>query len=100
MSKYLLLILLAFPMLAFAQSKNQYAPFTLGDKNEITAFVEDMPLFPRYKYLFEKYGYSGNGYSWEGIIIQILETLLSDKNRNLGFDISQTLVNIQKLFLF
>jgi PKD repeat protein len=27
-------------------------------------------------------------------------SLLSDKNRNLGFDISQTLVNIQKLFLF
>jgi hypothetical protein len=26
--------------------------------------------------------------------------LLSDKNKNLGFDISQTLVNIQKLFLF
>lgn len=75
MSKYFLLILIALPMLVYSQVKSQYVPFTLGSKNDITAFIEDKPLYPRYKNLFEKYGYSGNGYSWEGIIIQILEKL-------------------------
>ncbi len=73
MNRYWVLLITLLPKLVFSQDRNQYAPFTIGNKNEITAFIENKPLYPHYKNLFEKYGFSGNGYSWEGIIVQILE---------------------------
>lgn len=53
-------------------------PFILGDEDGqlfIVAPIESDTLFDMYVPLFEKYGYSGNGYSWEGNIQQILEKL-------------------------
>lgn len=39
----------------------------------VAAEIESEPLFTQYNPIFEKYKYSGNGYSWEGHIKQILK---------------------------
>ena len=53
--------------------KDTCFPFTLGEKNEVIAFLRSKMLYPRYLYLFEKYRYSGDEYCWEGHVKQILE---------------------------
>lgn len=49
-------------------------PFQINDDGQFTiiAAIESEDLFSKYFPLFEKYGYEGNGYCWEGHIIQIL----------------------------
>src|SRR5664279_4516771 len=65
---------------------DKYFPFGLGDDNSVSALIEDEPLYPLYSELFEKYDYSGNGYCWEGHIIQVLETLDSELLKHISFD--------------
>ena len=53
-----------------------YFPFEIFDNDgqfTITASTESPELYPKYADFFEKHGYSGNGYCWEGHIVQILE---------------------------
>ena len=51
-------------------------PFQVMDDDQqftILAALESDDLYEKYYPFFEKYGYEGNGYCWEGHIIQILE---------------------------
>jgi len=52
-----------------------YDPFIIyrDDSYMIAAEIESKELFDKYNPIFEKYQLSGNGYSWEGLIKQILE---------------------------
>ena len=52
-----------------------YYPFIIYKDNSymIAAEIESEVLFDKYNPIFEKYGYSGNGYSWEGHIKQMLQ---------------------------
>ncbi len=68
------------------ESKNDHFPFNIGEKGAIMVFLSDPPLYPRYKDIFEKYGYSGNGYCWEGHIVQILEKLDPQLLKHLDLD--------------
>lgn len=52
----------------------------------IRAELEGPELYPKYVNLFEKYGYSGNGYSWEGHITQILEKVNPELLSHIDFD--------------
>ncbi len=64
-------------------------PFIIGDEGGqlfIVAPIESDTLFDMYVPLFEKYGYSGNGYSWEGNIQQILEKLDNELLAHIEFD--------------
>jgi len=57
--------------------ENPY-PFEIMNNDgqlSITAALESEQLFKTYYSFFEKLGYEGNGYCWEGHIIQILEKL-------------------------
>ncbi|MBB4081142.1 hypothetical protein GGR28_003790 [Lewinella aquimaris] len=51
----------------------------------ITADIEGN-LFDLYYPVFEAHGYSGNGYSWEGHIIQVLEKTDPDLISKIIFD--------------
>jgi hypothetical protein len=67
----------------------EYFPFELADDNEafsISVEIESPELFSKYQPLFERYGYSGNGYSWEGHIIQILENIDPELLETIEFD--------------
>lgn len=64
-------------------------PFQLCENNghfTITAAKESEELFSKYNPLFEKYGYEGNGYCWEGHIIQILEQNDKELLSHIDFD--------------
>ncbi len=66
-----------------------YFPFKIIDsdgQHSIVAETESPDLYPKYSDLFEKYGYSGNGYSWEGRIKQILEKLDKELINHITFD--------------
>jgi len=52
----------------------------------IIAETESPELYPKYASFFEEQGYSGNGYCWEGHIIQILEKLNPDLMTHIDFD--------------
>ena len=47
-------------------------------RNSIVANLEGSDLHPNYYLFFKANGYEGNGYCWEGHIIQILERLDPD----------------------
>jgi len=66
----------------------QHYPFILYNDSSymIAAEIEDLAMFDKYNPIFEKYGYSGNGYSWEGHIIQILKKVKSDLIIRIMFD--------------
>jgi hypothetical protein len=64
-------------------------PFTLSEDHGqyvIVAQIESSDLFNAYNPLFEKHGYSGNGYCWEGHIIQILEKEDKELLTHIDFD--------------
>jgi Immunity protein 51 len=66
-----------------------FSPFVLSNNNgqhSITAAIESAELFVKYSPSFEKYDYSGNGYSWEGHITQILEKISPDLLQHIEFD--------------
>ncbi|GHN01592.1 hypothetical protein WSM22_30810 [Cytophagales bacterium WSM2-2] len=53
-------------------------PFETTDRDgryAIIAKIETVELFKKYNPIFDRNGYSGNGYCWEGHITQILEKI-------------------------
>jgi hypothetical protein len=52
-----------------------YDPFIIYKDGSymVAAEIESKELFDKYNPIFEKYEYSGNGYSWEGHIKQMLQ---------------------------
>ncbi len=67
----------------------KYSPFVLSNSNghySITVAIESEEFFTKYSPSFEKYDYSGNGYSWEGHIHQILEKINPDLLQHIEFD--------------
>lgn len=67
----------------------QYYPFQLQEFDgefKILANIEVEDLFNKYEPLFRKYGYSGNGYCWEGHITQILGKLDEQLLYHIDFD--------------
>jgi hypothetical protein len=68
---------------------NKYYPFELqeiGGKYQIVANIESEDLYPKYYDFFQKHGYEGNGYCWEGHITQILEKLDKKLLSHIEFD--------------
>ncbi len=61
--------------------------FTIDEsENLIFVDIESDDLYPKYYDLFGEYDYEGNGYCWEGHIIQILEKLKPDIIKQIEFD--------------
>jgi len=68
---------------------NKYYPFELQDfdgQHNIVANIESGDLYPKYYDFFQKHGYEGNGYCWEGHITQILEKLDKSLLTQVDFD--------------
>jgi hypothetical protein len=66
-----------------------YFPFKISDNSgrfTIIVETESPELYPKYADFFEKYGYSGNGYCWEGHITQILEKINPELLHHIDFD--------------
>ena len=65
-----------------------YDPFLIYKDGSymIAAEIESKELFDKYNPIFEKYEYSGNGYSWEGHITQMLQKEKSSLLKHLYFD--------------
>jgi hypothetical protein len=72
-----------------SKSMNKYYPFELQDFNgqhNIVANIEAEDLYPKYYDFFQKHGYEGNGYCWEGHITQIVEKLDKSLLTQIDFD--------------
>ena len=70
-------------------SMANYFPFSISDNEghfTITVATESKELYPKYSDFFEKYGYTGNGYCWEGHITQVLEKINPDLLKHIDFD--------------
>ncbi|GAB5466058.1 MAG: hypothetical protein Kapaf2KO_14940 [Candidatus Kapaibacteriales bacterium] len=68
---------------------DKISPFEAIENNgqyTIIAPIESDALFNRYYLFFEKHGYEGNGYCWEGHIIQILEKEDKELLNHFDFD--------------
>jgi hypothetical protein len=66
-----------------------YFPFQINDTDgrfTIIVETESEELYPTYAEFFEKHGYSGNGYCWEGHITQILERVNPELLSHIEFD--------------
>ena len=65
-----------------------YDPFVIYKDGSymIAAEIESKELFEKYNPIFEKYQYSGNGYSWEGHIKQMLQKENPTLLKHLQFD--------------
>jgi hypothetical protein len=65
-----------------------YFPFIIYKDGTymIAAEIEHEPLYTKYSPVFEKYGFSGNGYSWENVIRQMLEKGSSSLLPHIKFD--------------
>jgi hypothetical protein len=65
-----------------------YYPFIIYKDGSymIAAEIEYGESFNKYRPVFEKYGYSGNGYSWEGHIKQMLQKENPSLLQHLQFD--------------
>jgi len=64
-------------------------PFETTDRDghySIIAQIESPDLFNKYNPIFERNGYSGNGYCWEGHITQILEKIDKGLLNHIDFD--------------
>lgn len=72
-----------------SRTMNNPFPFEITDnsgQHTITAALENEDLFNKYYPFFEQHGYEGNGYCWEGHIIQILEKRDQELLDHLEFD--------------
>ncbi|WP_029274578.1 Imm51 family immunity protein [Pedobacter borealis] len=63
-----------------------YPFLTKKTGNSIVANLESSDLYPSYYHLFKANGYEGNGYCWEGHVIQILEKLDPELHKQIEFD--------------
>ena len=65
-----------------------YDPFIIYKDGSymIAAEIENKELFDKYNPIFRKYEYSGNGYSWEGHIKQMLQKEIPSLLNHLQFD--------------
>ena len=54
--------------------------------NSIFIDLQSEELYPKYYDLFGEYNYEGNGYCWEGHIIQILEKIKPEILSHVEFD--------------
>jgi hypothetical protein len=89
-----LMILLA--MHVFSQSNatkgnmnNDFYPFEITETDgaySIVVQIESAELFAKYNPIFDRNGYSGNGYCWEGHITQILEKIDKGLLKHIDFD--------------
>jgi len=69
-------------------NSNPY-PFETTERDgrfSIIAQIETVELFNKYNPIFERNGYSGNGYCWEGHITQILEKIDKELLGHIDFD--------------
>ena len=66
----------------------RYDPFVIYKDGSymIAAEIESKEVFDKYNPIFEKYQYSGNGYSWEGHIKQMLQNENPTLLKHLQFD--------------
>lgn len=100
MAKYILIFIIALacngpkdtkhtPVSTNNQKMQNYFPFELASHdNQFSVIVnlESEQTYPKYYTFFEKHGYEGNGYCWEGHITQILEVLDKDLLHHIEFD--------------
>jgi hypothetical protein len=79
----------------FSQTKteekmnNSSYPFETMERDgqySIIAQIESAELFSKYNPIFERNGYSGNGYCWEGHIAQILDKVDKGLLNHIEFD--------------
>ena len=83
------LISKAWSNLFSSKENNLYFPFELSKVEGgygITAPLESDKLYPLYHNFFKRNGYEGNGYTWEGHIVQILESLDEGLLDEIDFD--------------
>jgi hypothetical protein len=68
---------------------NSSYPFEITERDgqySIVVQIETDELFSKYNPIFERNGYSGNGYCWEGHITQILEKIDRGLLNHIDFD--------------
>ena len=66
---------------------NMDCPFEVGNRESLTIQADiEGKLFDVYYPIFTNHGYTGNGYSWEGHIVQILEQTDPDLISRITFD--------------
>jgi hypothetical protein len=104
---FIRVIFLLFPFVFFAcaQNSGNESDVQLADtvpRNTMNSFpfetyeldggfviltdIEGAELYPKYVDFFEQFGYSGNGYCWEGHIVQILEKMAPELLSHIEFD--------------
>ncbi len=66
-----------------------YYPFIVYNDNNymVAAEIESPELFMKYSPIFERNNYSGTGYSWEGVIQQVLEKERPELLKHIQFDL-------------
>jgi hypothetical protein len=75
--------------MANSKSIGKYFPFDLNEidgRFQIDALLGAGDLYPKYSNFFQKHGYEGNGYCWEGHIKQILEKIDKGLLAHIDFD--------------
>ena len=73
----------------YGQDTSSYFPFELyyeGQDFDIMVYIEEDSLLDLYSPIFSKYDYSGNGYSWDGHIEQIIKKLDPELLNHIEFD--------------
>ena len=92
----MILFSLIFLRCSFEQTSNHNRQLTMQDCYPfkiydtelfvISAEIEGIELFDKYGSFFEEHNYSGNGYTWEGHIVQILEKEDPELLNHIDFD--------------
>ena len=89
-SLLIILTILLFSVNLFSQKDNiDSFPFSTSRSDGIylvSVYLESEEIFNKYYSFFEKHGYVGNGYCWEGHIIQILEKKDKELINHIVFD--------------
>ena len=67
--------------------ENYYPFIVYNDSNYmVAAEIESPELFIKYSTIFSRNSYSGTGYSWEGLIRQMLEKEMPEMLKHIQFD--------------
>lgn len=59
---------------------------TIDGEISIAAYLESEELYNQFNPVFQKYNFEGSGYTWEGVIIQIIEQRDKELLNHLEFD--------------